>query len=173
MIAVCLWSVVALAVGATMGLLFLIERGQASRAASLIYLVPTTSALMAYAGFAVDDRGRRHCVPLLCGCIIGCSLTCTTLCRAPESHRFDIDGSIERKLRAARLNKTDRALSRLRRLSSGNAGEATSDRASPLAQIYPVNGASCMTGHFVSHVREKPNGSRALRRWFWWYSNPS
>jgi drug/metabolite transporter (DMT)-like permease len=51
MIAVYLWSVVALAVGATMGLLFLIERGQASRAASLIYLVPPTSALMAYAAF--------------------------------------------------------------------------------------------------------------------------
>jgi drug/metabolite transporter (DMT)-like permease len=51
MIAVYGWSVIALAVGATMGLLFLIERGQAVRAASLIYLVPPTSALMAYIGF--------------------------------------------------------------------------------------------------------------------------
>jgi len=51
MIGVYLWSVVALAVGATMGLLFLIERGQASRAASLIYLVPPMSALMAYIAF--------------------------------------------------------------------------------------------------------------------------
>ncbi len=41
----------ALAVGATMALLFLIQRGQASRAASLIYLVPPVSAAMAYAGF--------------------------------------------------------------------------------------------------------------------------
>jgi drug/metabolite transporter (DMT)-like permease len=51
MIAVYTWSVLALAVGATMALLFLIERGQASRAASLIYLVPPVSAAMAYAGF--------------------------------------------------------------------------------------------------------------------------
>jgi drug/metabolite transporter (DMT)-like permease len=51
MIAVYTWSVIALAVGATMGLLFLIARGQASQAASLIYLVPPTSALMAYIGF--------------------------------------------------------------------------------------------------------------------------
>jgi drug/metabolite transporter (DMT)-like permease len=51
MLAIYAWSVLALAVGATLGLLFLIERGQASRAASLIYLVPPTSALMAYVGF--------------------------------------------------------------------------------------------------------------------------
>jgi drug/metabolite transporter (DMT)-like permease len=51
MVAVYAWSVVALAVGATMGLLFLIARGQAARAAALIYLVPPTSALMAYLGF--------------------------------------------------------------------------------------------------------------------------
>lgn len=51
MIAVYAWSVLALAVGATMALLFLIERGQASRAASLIYLVPPVSAGMAYVGF--------------------------------------------------------------------------------------------------------------------------
>lgn len=51
MVAVYAWSVLVLAVGATMGLLFLIERGQASRAASLLYLVPPTSALMAYLAF--------------------------------------------------------------------------------------------------------------------------
>jgi drug/metabolite transporter (DMT)-like permease len=51
MVAVYTWSVAALAVGATMSLLFLIARGQAARAAALIYLVPPTSALMAYLGF--------------------------------------------------------------------------------------------------------------------------
>ena len=51
LIAVYAWSVLALAVGATMALLFLIEKGQASRAAALLYLVPPTSALMAYIGF--------------------------------------------------------------------------------------------------------------------------
>jgi drug/metabolite transporter (DMT)-like permease len=59
MIVAVAWSVVALAVGATMGLLFLIERGQASRAASLIYLVPPTSALMAYAGFRESITGLQ------------------------------------------------------------------------------------------------------------------
>jgi drug/metabolite transporter (DMT)-like permease len=49
--AVYAWSVVVLAVGATMGLLFLIQKDQASRAASLLYLVPPTSALMAYVAF--------------------------------------------------------------------------------------------------------------------------
>jgi len=49
--AVWVWSVFALAIGATMALLFLIRKGQASRAASLIYLVPPVSALMAHAGF--------------------------------------------------------------------------------------------------------------------------
>ena len=51
LIAVYVWSVFALAIGATMALLFLIRQGQAARAASLIYLVPPTSALMAYLGF--------------------------------------------------------------------------------------------------------------------------
>src|SRR5262245_25431328 len=51
LIAVYAWSVLVLAVGATMGLLLLIEKGQASRAASLLYLVPPTSALMAYVAF--------------------------------------------------------------------------------------------------------------------------
>jgi drug/metabolite transporter (DMT)-like permease len=51
LLAVWVWSVFALAIGATMALLFLIRKGQASRAASLIYLVPPVSALMAYVGF--------------------------------------------------------------------------------------------------------------------------
>jgi drug/metabolite transporter (DMT)-like permease len=51
LIAVYAWSVLVLAVGATMGLLLLMEKGQASRAASLLYLVPPTSALMAYVAF--------------------------------------------------------------------------------------------------------------------------
>jgi drug/metabolite transporter (DMT)-like permease len=51
LIAVYLWSVVPLAIGGTMGLLYLIRKGQAARAAALLYLVPPISALMAYVGF--------------------------------------------------------------------------------------------------------------------------
>jgi drug/metabolite transporter (DMT)-like permease len=51
LIAVYAWSVLALAVGATMALLFLIQRGEAARASSLIYLVPPVSATMAYFAF--------------------------------------------------------------------------------------------------------------------------
>jgi len=50
-VAVYLWSVFALAIGATMTLLYLIANGQAAKAASLIYLVPPVSAMMAYVGF--------------------------------------------------------------------------------------------------------------------------
>ena len=52
LLAVYAWSVLALAVGATMALLFLMQKGQAARAAALLYLVPPTSALMAYVAFA-------------------------------------------------------------------------------------------------------------------------
>jgi len=51
LVAVYLWSVFALAIGATMTLLYLIQKGQAAKAASLIYLVPPVSALMAWFGF--------------------------------------------------------------------------------------------------------------------------
>jgi hypothetical protein len=46
-----------------------------------------------------------------------------------------------------------------------NAGANDLGVSSTLAQIDRVNGAFCMTGHFVSHVRERPNGSRPLHRW--------
>jgi drug/metabolite transporter (DMT)-like permease len=49
--AVYLWSVFALAIGATMALLYLIGKGEAAKAASLIYLVPPVSAVMAWLGF--------------------------------------------------------------------------------------------------------------------------
>lgn len=51
LIGVYLWSVVALSIGGTMALLYLIQKGQAARAASLLYLVPPLSAIMAYLGF--------------------------------------------------------------------------------------------------------------------------
>ena len=51
LVAVYLWSVFALAIGATMTLLYLIQKGQAAKAASLIYLVPPVSAVMAWLGF--------------------------------------------------------------------------------------------------------------------------
>ena len=51
LIAVYLWSVVSLAIGGTMGLLYLIRKEQATRAAALLYLVPPISTLMAYMGF--------------------------------------------------------------------------------------------------------------------------
>ena len=50
-VAVYLWSVFALAIGATMALLYLIQKGEAAKAASLIYLVPPVSAVMAWLGF--------------------------------------------------------------------------------------------------------------------------
>jgi drug/metabolite transporter (DMT)-like permease len=51
LVGVYLWSVFALAIGATMTLLYLIQKGQAAKAASLIYLVPPVSAVMAWFGF--------------------------------------------------------------------------------------------------------------------------
>jgi len=51
LVAVYLWSVFALAIGATMTLLYLIGKGEAAKAASLVYLVPPVSAVMAYVGF--------------------------------------------------------------------------------------------------------------------------
>ena len=51
LVAVYLWSVFALAIGATMALLYLIGQGEAARAVSLIYLVPPVSAVMAWLGF--------------------------------------------------------------------------------------------------------------------------
>jgi drug/metabolite transporter (DMT)-like permease len=51
LVGVYLWAVVALSIGGTMALLSLIQRGQAARAASLLYLVPPLSAAMAYVGF--------------------------------------------------------------------------------------------------------------------------
>jgi len=51
LVAVYLWSVFALAIGATMTLLYLIQKGEAAKAASLIYLVPPVSAVMAWLGF--------------------------------------------------------------------------------------------------------------------------
>jgi len=51
LVAVYLWSVFALAIGATMALLYLIQKGDAAKAASLIYLVPPVSAVMAWFGF--------------------------------------------------------------------------------------------------------------------------
>jgi drug/metabolite transporter (DMT)-like permease len=51
LVAVYAWSVFALAIGATMTLLYLIQKGQAAKAASLIYLVPPVSAAMAWLGF--------------------------------------------------------------------------------------------------------------------------
>jgi drug/metabolite transporter (DMT)-like permease len=51
LVAVYVWSVFPLAIGATMTLLYLIAKGQAAKAASLIYLVPPASAVMAWLGF--------------------------------------------------------------------------------------------------------------------------
>jgi len=51
LILVYAWSVLALAICATMAFLNLIQQGQAARAASLIYLVPPVAAFMAYMGF--------------------------------------------------------------------------------------------------------------------------
>jgi drug/metabolite transporter (DMT)-like permease len=51
LVAVYLWAVIALSIGGTMALLHLIRKGQAARAAALLYLMPPVSALMAYLAF--------------------------------------------------------------------------------------------------------------------------
>lgn len=45
------WSTLALAIGATMALLFLVRRGAAARATSFLYLAPPGAAAMAHFGF--------------------------------------------------------------------------------------------------------------------------
>ena len=51
MIAVLAWSVLAVSIGAIAMLLLLIRRGEVSRSAQLIYLVPPTAAMQAFALF--------------------------------------------------------------------------------------------------------------------------
>lgn len=67
------WSVFGLSAGAIALLLYLIRRGQVSRAASLIYLVPPTVAIQAFAYF-----GEPLTVPLIVGTavvVVGVYLT--------------------------------------------------------------------------------------------------
>ena len=45
------WSVLVLSIGATLVLYVLLRRGDASRVASLLYLVPPVTAVMAWIGF--------------------------------------------------------------------------------------------------------------------------
>ena len=60
-----LWSVFGLSIGAIVLLLYLIRRGQVSRAASLIYLVPPAVAIEAFLLF-----GERLSVPMIVGTVI-------------------------------------------------------------------------------------------------------
>ncbi|MCY6382059.1 DMT family transporter [Hoeflea prorocentri] len=60
-----LWSVFGLSIGAVALLLYLIRRGQVSRAASLIYLVPPAVAIEAFLLF-----GERLSGPMIAGTII-------------------------------------------------------------------------------------------------------
>lgn len=60
-----LWSVFGLSIGAVVLLLYVIRRGQVSRAASLIYLVPPAVAIEAYLLF-----GDRLTTPMIVGTII-------------------------------------------------------------------------------------------------------
>ncbi|MEM6461150.1 MAG: DMT family transporter [Pseudomonadota bacterium] len=59
------WSVFGLSIGAIMLFLYLIRRGQVSRAASLIYLVPPAVAIEAFLLF-----GERLTVPMMTGTVI-------------------------------------------------------------------------------------------------------
>ncbi len=56
-IAIMLWSVLAISIGAIALLLLLIRRGEVSRAAQLIYLVPPTAAIQAYFLFGEQLSG--------------------------------------------------------------------------------------------------------------------
>ncbi|QFY62426.1 DMT family transporter [Rhizobium grahamii] len=64
-IAALIWSVVGLSMGGVGLLLYLIRRGQVSRAASLIYLMPPTVALEAFIAF-----GEPLTLPLILGTIV-------------------------------------------------------------------------------------------------------
>jgi drug/metabolite transporter (DMT)-like permease len=61
-ILIMLWSVLAISIGAIALLLLLIRRGEVSRAAQLIYLVPPTAAAQAYLLF-----GEQLTPPQLAG----------------------------------------------------------------------------------------------------------
>ena len=64
-VALLAWSVLGISMGAILLLLYLLRRGQVSRAASLIYLVPPIAALQAAAIF-----GEELTVPMILGTII-------------------------------------------------------------------------------------------------------
>ena len=64
-VALLAWSVLGISMGAILLLLYLIRRGQVSRAASLIYLVPPIAALQAAAVF-----GEELTVPMILGTVI-------------------------------------------------------------------------------------------------------
>jgi drug/metabolite transporter (DMT)-like permease len=64
-LALLAWSVLGISMGAILLLLYLIRRGQVSRAASLIYLVPPIAALQAAAIF-----GEELTVPMILGTAI-------------------------------------------------------------------------------------------------------
>ncbi len=59
------WSVLGLSIGAVVLLLYVIRRGQVSRAASLIYLVPPTVAVQAWLLF-----GERPTMPMIVGTVV-------------------------------------------------------------------------------------------------------
>ena len=59
------WSVLGISMGAILLLLYLLRRGQVSRAASLIYLVPPIAALQAAVIF-----GEELTVPMIVGTTI-------------------------------------------------------------------------------------------------------
>jgi drug/metabolite transporter (DMT)-like permease len=64
-VALLAWSVLGISMGAILLLLYLLRRGQVSRAASLIYLVPPIAALQAAAIF-----GEELTLPMILGTVI-------------------------------------------------------------------------------------------------------
>jgi len=64
-VALLAWSVLGISMGAILLLLYLLRRGQVSRAASLIYLVPPIAALQAAAVF-----GEELTIPMIVGTLI-------------------------------------------------------------------------------------------------------
>lgn len=64
-VAALAWSVLGISMGAVLLLLYLLRRGQVSRAASLIYLVPPIAALQAAAIF-----GEELTIPMIVGTLI-------------------------------------------------------------------------------------------------------
>jgi len=115
------------------------------------------------ASAAASDRGRRHCCLHFEVATFGkawCAQHFAVRSEPLLRNRRKLREKIAREVEAWSVT---RSVASAMLILHGNAGAVDGgDRAS---RIDSVNRAMCMTGHFVSHVRETRNGSHQLRRW--------